>query len=245
MCGSGGLRGPNRRLLIKRPIDLFLQALPSRRLFPAAFAALALGAALPAHSGDLYLGAGTSGVTAGYAQPLSERLVLRADVSTLGRPHLDRSRGGIDYQARIKADRVGAYADWYVYKGMRVTGGVTLNDAGAQLTGRGNGATVTIGGTPYPTTAQDRFDVEVKFPQVMPYLGVGWGRQPSPEKGWGLAVDVGLSVGKPRVTGQVSGPQLPGAVQQADVDRELADLRRSLGRFKGIPQVGVSLSYRF
>jgi hypothetical protein len=206
----------------------------------------ALIAAPSAFAGDAYVGIGLPGISAGYAHPLTERWVVRGDVTTLGRHTLNRTEGGIDYDAKLQADRLGLFADWFAYRGLRLTGGLTLNNARVAMTGHGAGGTIDIGGTVYATTADDRIEVTVKFPKVMPYLGLGWNsREPAAGKGWGVALDLGLAFGKPRVNGQVSGPLLAGNVSQADIDRELAEIRDELRSIKGIPQASIAVAYRF
>jgi len=84
---------------------------------------------LGAHAGEIYGGAGLPGVMLGYAHTASERLVLRADLSTIGSVSRDRSESGIDYTGTAKLNRAGLFADWFPGSGgFRLTGGVTFND---------------------------------------------------------------------------------------------------------------------
>lgn len=213
-------------------------------LLATTFVALAASAAA-AQAGDVYLGAGLPGITLGYAHPLDERFTLRADVTTLGRIDYDRSDDGVDYDGRVKVDRLAFFGDWYVHRNFRLTAGLTVNDARARLTGRADGTTITIGDRQYVAGPDDRLDVRVKYPTVMPYLGVGFGRPPQAVGGWGFMVDLGLAFGKPKVTGGVSGPLLSATVPREDVERELDDIRDDVERLRGIPQIGVSVLYRF
>lgn len=81
------------------------------------------------------------------------------------------------------------------------------------------------------TRPNDRIDVPVKFPKVMPSLGVGWGSQPAAAKGWGVAFELGLSIGKPRVSGQASGPLLSNAaVRRTWTDRRVHQGSRRHGQ---------------
>lgn len=208
-------------------------------------AAAALLAASSVFAGDAYLGAGLPGVQLGYAQPVSDSLTLRADFSTLGHLNRTRSENNLDYAAKLKLDRLGLFADWFFAGSWRAVGGLTLNRARADLRGSGNGGAITIGNTTYLAGPGEGFDVDVKFPRAMPYLGLGYGHKGLPGKGWGLAFDVGVAFGKPRVNGTVRGALLSQAVSQADIDRELADIRDEANRLKGIPQLTLAVSYRF
>lgn len=198
-----------------------------------------------AQAGDLYLGAGLPGLTLGYAQPLNERFTVRGDVSTLGRIDYDRSKSGVDYDGRVQVDRLAFFGDWYVHPNFRFTAGLTVNDAKARLTGRADGTTINIGDRQYVAGPDDRLDVRIDYPTVMPYLGIGFGKPPQAVGQWGVMVDLGLAFGKPKVTGRVRGPLLSNTVSQEDVDRELDDIRDDVERLRGIPQIGVSVVYRF
>jgi hypothetical protein len=201
-----------------------------------------------AHAGESYASLGTTGVLLGYGQPLNDRVKLRVDLSTLGSHRDNFTEEGIAYEGRLKAHRLGLFADYFPGSGgWRLTGGVTVNDYRVDATGRGSGGTITIGGTVYPVTADDRFDVTVKLPSVTPYLGIGYGIAPSRAsgRGWGANFDLGAMFGRPKVSGSVSGPVLGAAVTQADIDRELAEIRESSDDFRVFPQFSFGISYRY
>ncbi len=210
----------------------------------SSFAVLASLGSTPAQAGDVYLGAGLPGVMIGYAHPLNDHFNVRADVSTLGTHSDNRTESGIDYQGTLKTTRTGVYADWFVSGGWRLTGGVTFNDFKLTLVGHGNGGTIDIGGTAYTTNPNDRFDVLIKFPKTTPYLGVGYGHHAG-ERGWGFVFDAGASIGRAKVTGSASGPNLSGNVTQADIDRELQEVRDSVGKIRALPQLSLGVNYRF
>ena len=201
-------------------------------------------AAAPAFAGDIYAAIGVPGVMLGYSQPIGDRFSLRADVATLGHLHHSYSNTGIDYDGSLKADRLGIFADYFVYGGFRVTGGATFSNARYKATGHGNGSTITIGGQSYAATAADGVDATVKFPRAMPYVGIGYSAAPDAGPGWGFMFDAGISIGKPSVTGRVTGP-LAGTVPQANVDQELSDVRNDVDKVKGIPQLTIGVTYRF
>ncbi|WP_157271872.1 hypothetical protein [Azohydromonas aeria] len=207
--------------------------------------AAALLAATSAFAGDVYVGAGLPGLQLGYAQPVSDSVSLRADFSTLGRLDRTRAEDNLNYDARIKADRLGLFADWFFAGSWRAVGGLTFTNARADLRGSGNGGNITIGSRTYTAGPNEGFDVVAKFPRTMPYLGIGYGRHAQAQKGWSLAFDLGLSIGKPRVSGAVRGPLLSQVVDPADVERELADIRDDADRIKGIPQLSLAVNYRF
>ncbi len=206
--------------------------------------ALAASAAGTAQAGEVYGGLGIPGVMIGYAQPLSPSTTVRVDYASLGSRSETRTEEGINYNATLKVNRLGVFADWFVTKSnFRLTGGLTSNQFKVDLSGGGSGSTITIGNNTYNLTAGDRFDVHVKFPSTTPYLGLGWGHQQA-EKGWGFNADVGASFGKAKVTTQLSGA-LASQVSQADVDAETAQIRDGVGKIRAVPQLSVGVSYRF
>jgi hypothetical protein len=114
-----------------------------------------------------------------------------------------------------------------------------------ELAGRGNGGTITIGNNSYTTSPDDRFNVTIEMPRTTPYLGIGWGHHASRGAGWGFVFDLGASIGRAKVKGSVSGPNLSGNVSQQDIDAELAQLREDAGHFRAVPQLSLGASYRF
>ena len=195
-----------------------------------------------AQAGEVYANLGLPGVGLGYAQPLNSRFTLRADVSTLGQHRKTANESGIDYQVTAKLNRAGLFADWFLWGGLRLTGGMTLNDMRADLNARGNGQPMTVGSRTFITDSTDYFDVSIKFPRTTPYFGLGYGHQLN--SGVGFVFDVGASFGRAKLTERHGGNNL-GTASQADVDAELAQLRDGVGKITYLPQVSLGLAFRF
>jgi hypothetical protein len=211
-------------------------------------AAVALGATFvmaSAQAGEIYGNVGLPGVMIGYAQPINNQFAVRVDVASLGSINIDGTEEGIDYEGKARAHRLGLFGDWFVFGGgFRLTGGITVNDTRANLRAQGDGQTVTVGNNDYVLTSDDRIDVRVKFPRVTPYLGIGYGHQPS-GTGWGFVFDLGASIGKARVSGEASGPVLSNDAAQEDFERELDEWRDGAGKVRAIPQISIGVNYRF
>lgn len=204
------------------------------------------GVASAAQAAELYSAAGLPGVMLGVSSPVGDRLGLRADLSTLGSHSRNGNDSGIDYTGTLKLDRAGLFGDWFATGGsFRLTGGLTFNRMKIDMVGRGNGGTITIGNNSYTTTADDRFNVTIEMPRTTPYLGIGWGHQAGSASGWGFVFDLGASIGRAKVRGSVSGPNLSGNVSQQDIDAELAQLRDDVGKVRAVPQLSLGASYRF
>jgi hypothetical protein len=207
-------------------------------------AAAALGVAFgmaSAQAGEIYGNIGLPGVMIGYAQPLNTYFGVRADVATLGSRSANGTEEGIDYEGKARAHRAGVFGDWFVFGGgFRLTGGITYNDMRVDLEGRGNGGTIEIGNNTYVTQPGDSFDVRIEFPRVTPYLGIGYGHQPS-GPGWGFVFDLGASIGKAKVRASTN----IAGVTQEDIDRETEELRDGVGKVRAIPQISIGVNYRF
>lgn len=222
-----------------------LPARPHTRPLMAALVLVALsGASVQALAGQAYANAGFPGLMVGYAQAVNDLVTLRADYATLGSQSKNGVQEGIEYKGKAKISRVGLFADYFpLGNSFRLTGGLTLNDVKVNL--RSNfqtGTTVNVGGTNVPVTSSDYFNVEVKFPKVTPYVGVGWGLQDQ-APGWGFVGDLGVSVGKAKVA--VDTNVKDKGVSQADIDRETQELRDGVGKVRVLPQLTVGVSYRY
>jgi len=84
--------------------------------------------------------------------------------------------------------------------------------------------------------------VDIKFPKVTPYVGIGWGHQAT-TKGWGVVADMGVSLGRAKLRANTN--LVGNGITQDDVDRELKDLREGVGKIRFWPQLTVGASYRF
>jgi hypothetical protein len=202
-------------------------------------AALATLAMSGVHAGEIYGGIGLPGLMLGYAQPLNERFTLRADVATLGSRTLNRTEEGVDYSVKLKAQRIGAFADWFVLGGgFRVSGGVTSNDYKLSMSAKST-TNISIGSNTYSGTS---LEVTVKVPSATPYLGIGYGHHGG--KGLSFVWDLGASIGKAKVTANAVG--FPDNAQfNADLDRELEQLRSGVGKIRILPQASIAVSYKF
>lgn len=203
-------------------------------------AALASGAA---QAGEIYLQAGLPGYGLGYAHPLSPSLTLRGDYVTLGTRDKDTTEEGIAYQGQLKAKRTALFADWYPFAGsFRFSLGLTSNQYQLTLDAAGAGQVINVGGTSYTLGAGDGLTVQVKYPSTMPYFGLGWGHQMG--SGLRFSLDLGAGIGKPTVTATGRG-QLANPAAQADIDREVAELRDGVGKVKVLPQISLAIGYSF
>jgi hypothetical protein len=207
------------------------------------FAAASLLLAPGVQAAELYLTAGVPGYGVGFAQPIGPLFGVRADFITLGDRSERRNEEGIDYDAKLKANRGALMLDLFPFAGsFRISAGATAAKYQLDLLATGAGGTLRIGNTTYTTTPNDRFAVQIKMPSSMPYLGFGWGHQSN--SGLRFSFDVGAAIGKAKLSYQLTGPTAS-QVSQQDIDAELAELRDGVGKIKAIPQITFGIGYSF
>jgi len=84
----------------------------------------------------------------------------------------------------------------------------------------------------------------VKYPSVMPYLGIGFGHKPVTTRGFGFMADLGVAYGRPHVSYTVS-PALLALAGANNVNAEEQDISNTANRYRFYPIVQVGVSYRF
>ena len=206
----------------------------SGRRFAAVLALAATGLLPQAQAGEVYANVGLPGIGLGYAHPIDSRFTVRADFMTLGSRSKSTTEEGIRYDGRYKLQRLAVLGDWFPFGGsFRLTGGLSSNQYKVTLDATGENGSLTIGDRTYTTTAADGLKVEVKFPSVTPYLGIGWGHQSA--SGWRFGADIGALVGRAKVNATVRGALASEPDIQANLDKELAELRDGVGKVRAIP----------
>lgn len=206
--------------------------------------------ASPAGAEEVYLNAGLPLLSVGIGHPIGNGFALRAEAGVT--PPVDRNTTtqGIPYSTNIKYNRAAVFGDYFVFSGgFRLTGGLTLNNAKATLTSKFDGNTaININGYWVTPASGDYFNAVARYPSVMPYLGLGWGHNAHADSGFGLTLDVGASIGKPRLDTQTNmvGQTYGGyTLTQTDVDAKAQDVRASVEKVHFLPQVSAGLSYTY
>jgi len=226
----------------------------------AAVCCLLLSACCPlfsllAQAQGLYVKAGLLGAGVGYAHNVNEHLALRTDFTTVGSLKHSRTIDQLRYDAHLTAHQAGFYGDWFPFNnGFRLSGGLHLRQlhADARVHPVENGY-VAIGSVRVPYTTEDAITGKVDFPDVAPYLGIGWGHH-TVEPGLGFVFDLGVSFGKPKTDLFVSKSlqakldaeaRHGGGTAAAAIAAERRKLAIKADEAKIFPQIYVGLSYRF
>jgi hypothetical protein len=197
----------------------------------------------PARAGEIYGQVGLPGVGLGFAQPINSNFGLRADWVTLGKRSKTQTEEGISYAGKLDSRRLALLADMFPMGGsFRFTAGITSNKYQLALDASGTGRTITVGNNSYTLTADDGYNVLIKFPSSTPYLGLGWGH--GQDSGVRFSADIGAMIGKAKLTSTGRGVFANGQ-GQADVDAELAKLSDGVGKIRFVPQLSVSIGYSF
>jgi hypothetical protein len=205
----------------------------------------------PASAQEAYLRGGLPGIGVGYTHSLDSSWNLRGEFSTLGNRSFSGTREGVNFDAELKADQVGIYADWFPSaSGFRFSGGVSSNNVkfNGNALPSSNG-TVTINNTSVPFGAGDSYSVEVKMPAVTPYVGVGWGHR-ADTRGWGFVADLGAYLGKLKATSSASQSVInklnaAGVNAQAEIDAQTRKIQDGLDKFSVLPMLTLGVSYRW
>lgn len=211
----------------------------------AALTALTLGSMASAQAQDIYGGVGFPGlVTLGYSSPLTQNVGGRIEIGTGLSISLDGNRDGVDVTGKLKSNTVGAFADWFPFEnnGFRIVGGITVNDTKAELSAVGTGNT-TINNKTVNMTGEN-YNVKVSFPDVTPYIGIGYGHNNANKKGFGFYADIGVMIGNYTVDTTTS-LVANGKLTQADVDAQSQKLRDGIGGIGYMPSASLGITYRF
>lgn len=205
--------------------------------------ASALALAAPAAGAvEAYAGVGTTGVEVGIAQPLAGPFSVRVDIDWLHASH-HFTTSDIDYDARLKASNAGAYLDLFVLGGLRLTGGALIGDRKVHGVARSMGGTITLNGVVYPVSASDTLTFDADFPNVTPYLGIGYGHRGN-APGWRLYADAGVAWGRPDVRLSPSA-SLAAKASPSDIAGEQARAQDQADKLRAYPVVKVGLIYSF
>jgi hypothetical protein len=156
----------------------------------------------------------------------------------------------IDYDGEIDFSNIGLNVNYLPFpgKGFRITaGGSYGNKNSFKGSATGEGQIVEINDVEYPLGPDDFVKGSVSYDSFNPYLGVGWDWHFGQSDQFVLGLDLGvIYLGDPSVKLGVSpGLMGPGLVTQEDIRAEERALKSEIDKYKFIPLVKLSLTYRF
>jgi hypothetical protein len=204
--------------------------------------------ALSAQAGDVYGGIGFPGLTLGYAHTMNPKLVLRGEFSGGLDVSKDGKQNGVDFNGKFKAQTIGGFADYFpMDNGFRLTGGLTVNDTKFTLNSKSTAAGSTVNGKTVNLVGET-FNVELKYPNLTPYLGIGYGFKPNSGKGWGFYGDLGVMIGKFDTTISTSliGKGVgANQISKPDVELEGQKIADAVGKLSVLPKFSIGAKYTF
>lgn len=224
----------------------------TKALFSAA--ALALVITTPAAAvdgnGGLTAKIGTLGIGLEYDQPINDYLSLRAGGNLLNW-NFDQEVNDVDYDATFKFKSVSLLADWHPFaNGFRLTGGAMYNGNKVDVTAEPKNGSYTINGTKYSASMIDSLSGDIKFSSFAPYLGLGWGVDPTARSHWSFSFDLGVLFqgdADPNLSGTCA-PGVPAPVCaqfQQNVAAEERDLEDDMDGYSLYPVLSVGVTYSF
>ena len=217
---------------------------------------LAAGSLSPAWSTEFYGGYGLlTGAHAGFSHRVTTSFGVRGEANTF---NYSRSFSISGSQYAAKADALGAslYLDYMpllpITSQLRLTAGFGLSKSELSAH-KSSGTTVTLGDNSYNLNPDDAFGLSVRYPSLMPYLGIGTGHHRT-QKGFNFFADAGVFFGKPELTfhysdaflSRIQTPLNPtGTISVADLQKEEAKVRTEVDKIKFMPIIKLGVSYTF
>ena len=205
--------------------------------------ALLSGSALAQGVGVYGVG-GTGGLGVGLNLPVGPAFGVRGEIASLTESDT-YTEDQITYKGDLKLKGNGVFVDFRPFLGtFRLVGGATFGSSSAALRAQATDGTVTIDGRRFNASGNS-LQANIEYPSTMPYLGVGWGHGRFNEPGWTFGLDLGVSIGKPKVKLTGSGGLLaqPGAASAiAAEERKVQD---DLNSAKVLPVIKLSVGYQF
>ncbi|HEV3426487.1 MAG TPA: hypothetical protein VG320_01255 [Paraburkholderia sp.] len=202
---------------------------------------------MPAHDAyaqEAYLTGGTLGVGPGVAINLGSHFGLRADVEGLAFDTSATVDGG-RYEGRVKLLQGGLYGDLFPFasSGFRLSAGVLINDDSFDGHAVPNALGNYVIGNTYVPAVGPAPEATITLPRAMPYIGLGYGHR-RPVRGFGLAVDLGVAYGRPRVDYNVPPIYQLFATPQ-NIALEEQRLNNKVSGYRWYPVAQITLTYRF
>lgn len=211
------------------------------------------GVSFEASALEPYVATGFPYALVGIAQPVNGSVTLRADFGTVAHHTYNGSTSDEDYRGSIDYSRAALLADWFALgNGFRLTGGATFNQAKATLRATAHDGQLTLGDTVFQVSGSQYYvESEVKMPEVMPYLGIGWGHH-APENGTGFTFnfDIGASIGTAKAAPLTPSAQLASVITLTPggsdaLATENQRFHDDVASVKALPQVTIGVGYRF
>jgi hypothetical protein len=187
---------------------------------------------------------GSGGLGVGLNLPVGPAFGIRGEIASLTESDT-YTEDQITYKGDLKLKGNGVFVDFRPFMGsFRLVGGATFGGSSASLDAQATDGTVTIDGRRFDASGNS-LHADIKYPSTMPYLGVGWGHGRFNEPGWTFGLDLGFSIGKPKVNLTGSGGLLAQPGAQAAIAAEERKVQDDLNSARVLPVIKLSVGYQF
>ncbi len=194
-----------------------------------------------AQAQTVYGGAGALGLfNVGYSHAvLGKSVSVRVQhAGGLDYDYEKKEDDGSHYNANLKYQTTGLFADWYPMQGsFRVVGGLSYNSVKVHMSQ--NAGTTTIGNQSVTFGAGEYYNMTLDFPKTAPYLGIGFGH--NNDKGWGGFFDFGFLIGKFKVKSEYN----VAGLSSSDAQAEENQYKEDINKIGFLPVIAAGVSYRF
>lgn len=197
---------------------------------------------------EIYAQGGTQGIGVGAALNINSWFGLHADFNAINFSH-NFSVGGNRYEDGVRLRQGGIYGDFFPWSnsGFHIITGLRLTNDEVSGNSVPTNGSYTFNGKATPAFPGQYATATVKWPTVMPYVGVGYGFRPA-AKGFGLTAELGVAYGIPHPSytlspalTQAAGP----ALSQQIAATGLQQLKEKASPYRWYPTVQVGVSYHF
>lgn len=220
--------------------------MPLRRIALSSVLVVVLGtAALPAQSAAVGTRFGTTGLSVEAAARLNPKVAVRGGISFFSWTFRHRA-SSVSFTADLDFKAKYGVLDFYPTGGsFHLSGGVTTAPVEVDGVGRPNfGGSYIFNGRQYPTAAVGDVAGHAAWPDLSPYVGLGWGGAGRGET-IGLTFDIGVAIGTPTFTMSAENAT-PGSQLEADVNAERDEIQAELDKYaKVYPMISMGLVVRF
>jgi hypothetical protein len=157
------------------------------------------------------------------------------------------TKSNVSYDASLKLHAVTGLVDFFpsARGSFHLTGGIITNPITVSGTGKPDATgTFTLNGHTYTTTQVGVLTGEAKYPDVGPYLGLGFGT-PARKSPLAFFFDLGAMIGQPTVTLAASGAA-PGSQLATDLQAQADTTQHDIRKYaKVYPVISLGLALRF
>ena len=214
------------------------------KLLVAGMSMMVLSGTALAQGVGVYGVAGTGGLGVGLNLPVGPALGVRGELASLKESDT-YTEDQITYKGDLKLKGNGVFVDFRPFTGVfRLVGGATFGASSASLNAQATDGTVTIDGRRFNATGNS-LRADIKYPSTMPYLGVGWGHGRYNEPGLTFSLDLGVSIGRPKVALSGSGGLLAQPGARAAIAAEERKVQDDLNDARVLPMVKFTVGYQF